>query len=252
MVTATVICEVCVDGVTGAGAAQTGGAHRLELCQALSVGGITPSAGMIQQVKVSVDLPVHVLIRPRPGNFHFDAAEFAVMRRDIELAGEWGADGVVIGMLRQDGTVDVDGVGRLIEAARPMSVTFHRAFDVTPDAASALGALIALHVDRVLTSGQAASAWEGRQLLARLVEAAAQRLIVMPGAGIDEINAGDLVRETGVREIHFSARREVVVAPSGGEEGVRMGSDASADRVLGVTDVDRVRNTAASAAASFR
>ncbi|HCL30831.1 MAG TPA: hypothetical protein DIC52_20665 [Candidatus Latescibacteria bacterium] len=87
MVTATMICEVCVDGVTGAGAAQTGGAHRLELCQALSVGGISPSAGMIQLVKGSVDLPVHVLIRPRPGNFHFDAAEFAVMRRDIELGG---------------------------------------------------------------------------------------------------------------------------------------------------------------------
>jgi copper homeostasis protein len=218
--------EVCVDSASGARVAQEGGAHRVELCGALSVGGITPSAGAIRATRELVEIDVHVLIRPRAGDFHFDAAEIDTMRRDIEMAGEWGAKGVVIGALTNDGRVAVETCRQLIEAAASMSVTFHRAFDVTEDAASALGALIALGCDRVLSSGQAASAWAGRELL--------------PGAGIDETNAGDLVRETGVRELHFSATSDVAIASIGGR-GVAMGSDTSADRVRGVTDVERVR-----------
>jgi copper homeostasis protein len=232
--------EVCVDSASGARVAQEGGAHRVELCGALSVGGITPSAGAIRATRELVEIDVHVLIRPRAGDFHFDAAEIDTMRRDIEMAGEWGAKGVVIGALTNDGRVAVETCRQLIEAAASMSVTFHRAFDVTEDAASALGALIALGCDRVLSSGQAASAWAGRELLAELVRESAGRITILPGAGIDETNAGDLVRETGVRELHFSATSDVAIASIGGR-GVAMGSDTSADRVRGVTDVERVR-----------
>lgn len=244
-------CEVCVDGVTGAIAAQSGGAHRLELCQTLSVGGTTPSVGLMRSTKASVDLPVHVLIRPRAGDFHFDTAEFDVMRRDIEAAGESGAEGVVIGSLETDGGPDVERTARLVEDARPMSVTFHRAFDVVPDADAALEGLICLGIDRVLTSGQASSAWEGRGLLRHLVDAAGGRIVIMPGAGIDETHVGELIHETGVQEVHFSARREVVMAT--GDRAVTMGNDGSADRVRGVTDAERVRAIiAAASAASVR
>lgn len=232
--------EVCIDSATGARAAQQGGAHRVELCGALSVGGITPSAGMTRATRDAVTLGLHVLIRPRAGDFHFDATEFDAMRRDIDMCGTWGVDGVVIGALQADGRIDMEACGALVEAARPMGVTFHRAFDVTPDPMLALQDLITLGIDRVLSSGQAASAWEGRGLLRRLVEAAGEGLLVMPGAGVDESNAADLLRETGAHELHFSARRQIE-GPPGGGRGVAMGSDATADRVRGVTDVARVR-----------
>ena len=232
--------EACIDSPEGARAAQEGGAHRVELCGALSVGGITPSAGAIRATREATDLGLHVLIRPRAGDFHFDAADLDTMRRDIDMTGAWGADGVVFGVLLADGRVAMDACGALIEAARPMSVTFHRAFDVTPDALSALQQLTELGIDRVLTSGQAASAWEGRALLRRLVATAGERIIVMPGAGISETNASDLLRETGARELHFSARREVAASDTG-TSAVAMGSDRTADRVRGVTDMARVR-----------
>ena len=215
----------------------------MELCAALSVGGVTPSAGVIRATRDAVDLGVHVLIRTRAGDFHFDAADFDTMHRDIDMIGAWGADGVVIGALDTDGRIAMGSCGKLIEAARPMSVTFHRAFDATRDPMTALEDLVTLGVDRVLSSGQAASAWEGRDLLRRLVEAAGTRIIVMPGAGINESNAGDLVQETAAQELHFSARREFI-APEPRGRAVAMEwpwSDAVGDRVRGVTDVERVR-----------
>ena len=213
----------------------------MELCAALSVGGITPSAGAIRATRDAVAVGLHVLIRPRAGDFHFDVPDFDTMRRDIDMTGAWAADGVVIGALHADRRVDMDACGKLIEAARPMSVTFHRAFDVTPDPMSALEDLITLGVDRLLSSGQAASAWEGRDLLRRLVQAAGTRIIVMPGAGINENNAGSLVQETGAQELHFSARRQII-GPDPRGRAVAMGSDGAADRVRGVTDTERVRN----------
>ena len=176
--------EICIDSVAGAIAAQEAGAHRVELCQALSVGGTTPSAAMIQSVKAASNFPVHVLIRPRGGDFVFCDDEWDVMARDIELAGEWGVDGVVIGGLCADRTLDVEHCRRLIERARPMSVTFHRAFDLCADPMTALRQLLDLRVDRLLTSGQAATAHEGRGFLRDLVRAAGERLLIMAGAGI--------------------------------------------------------------------
>jgi copper homeostasis protein len=238
--------EVCVDSVEGARAARAGGAQRVELCGALSVGGITPSGGAIRATRDAVELGLHVLIRCRAGDFVFDDAEAETMERDIDLAGEWGADGVVIGALREDGQVDVDRCRRWIAGARPMRVTFHRAFDVCADPVRALEDLLDLGVDRLLTSGQAATAWEGRELIASLVARADEGLSVMPGAGVNEQTAAPLLRETGARELHFSARRQVEVPRVGGQ-GAAMGTDAAADRLRGVTDGDRVRAIIAAA-----
>lgn len=240
--------EICIDSVVGAIRARQAGAHRVELCAALSVGGITPSAAMIRHVRAECDLGLHVLIRPRGGGFHYDAGEWSVMEADIALAGEWGAEGVVIGGLREDGSVDTDRCARLIECARPMSVTFHRAFDVSPDPEAALDDLIGLGVDRVLTSGQAASAYAGRDLLGRLVERAAGQLIVMAGAGVSEENVHDLMHASGVHELHFSARRPLASSPGAtASGGVQMGSDAAADRTRDETDVARIRAIIAAA-----
>lgn len=238
--------EVCVDAVTGAVAALAAGADRIELCQGLSVGGTTPSAGSMQATLAAADIAVHVLIRPRAGDFCYDARELAVMRRDIELAGAWGAQGVVLGVLRPDGLVDVEACARLIEASRPMSVTFHRAFDVAAGAADALDALVDLGVDRVLTSGQAPTAHAGRHLLRQLVDRAAERLGILAGGGVREDNVAELVRDSGVRELHFSARRRLASAmpPRGG---VAMGRDAEADTTREETDPDRVRRIIAAA-----
>jgi copper homeostasis protein len=234
--------EICIDSIAGAIAARQGGAQRVELCSALSVGGTTPSAAMIRHSRAACDLGLHVLIRPRGGDFVFDTLEWQVMETDVELAGEWGADGVVIGGLRADGSIDTDRCARLIERARPMTVTFHRAIDVCAEAESAVKDLVDLGVERVLTSGQASTAHAGRHLIRRMVDATDGRLIVMAGAGVDEQNAAELIRDGGVHELHFSARRRLapVVSPTPAG-GAQMGSDASADTVREETDPDRIR-----------
>ncbi|HCV23543.1 MAG TPA: copper homeostasis protein CutC, partial [Candidatus Latescibacteria bacterium] len=260
--------EICIDSVAGAIAAQEAGAHRVELCQALSVGGTTPSAAMIQSVKAASNFPVHVLIRPRGGDFVFCDDEWDVMARDIELAGEWGVDGVVIGGLCADRTLDVDHCRRLIERARPMSVTFHRAFDLCADPMTALRQLLDLRVDRLLTSGQAATAHEGRGLLRDLVRAAGERLLIMAGAGIHERNVAELVRDSGVNELHFTGRLSSGRSSSGrsgkgrsahersdsersvsqaGAGSVQMGSDAQADHIREETDANRIQAIMAAA-----
>ena len=261
--------EICIDSVAGAiaameaiqrrlTAAQEAGAHRVELCQALIVGGTTPSAAMIQSVKAASNFPVHVLIRPRGGDFVFCDDEWDVMARDIELAGEWGVDGVVIGGLCADRTLDVDHCSRLIERARPMSVTFHRAFDLCADPMTALRQLLDLRVDRLLTSGQAATAHEGRGLLRDLVRAAGERLLIMAGAGIHERNVAELVRDSGVNELHFTGRSSSGRSGKGrsahersvsqaGAGSVQMGSDAQADHIREETDANRIQAIMAAA-----
>ena len=199
------ICEICVDSVAGVRAARAAGADRVELCTDLIEGGITPSRGMIRLARTVAGLKLHVIIRPRGGDFLFDDDEFAVMRSDIATAVEEGADGVVIGLLTAEGEIDAARSRELIALARPLSVTFHRAFDMTPDPFGALETLIALGVDRVLTSGQASSALEGLPLIADLVGRAGSRIAVMPGGGISERNIGRIVAAARPREIHFAA-----------------------------------------------
>ena len=204
--------EICIDSVEGAMAAQAGGAQRVELCDNLVEGGTTPSAGMIALTRQQITIDLNVIIRPRGGDFCYSALEFAVMKHDVLLAKQLGANGIVIGLLNPDGTVDRARTAELIALARPLSVTFHRAFDMTVDPQQALEALIELTVDRVLTSGQESSALEGLDCITALVHQAAGRISVMPGGGIHERNLEKIVRESGVKEVHLSARTAVASA----------------------------------------
>jgi copper homeostasis protein len=198
--------EVCVDSVAAAVAAAAGGADRVELCSGLAVGGLTPSDGLVRLVRRRVELPVHVLLRPRDGDFCYDDEELATLRADLERLTQLGVDGVVLGVLEPRGTVDREATARLIAAARPLSITFHRAMDVTRDPHEALEALLGLGVDRVLTSGQEATALAGAAVIAALVEQAGDRLAVMAGAGVNATTAAELVQQTGVSEVHASCR----------------------------------------------
>jgi copper homeostasis protein len=206
------LCEICVYSVAGVRAARATGAARVELCSALLEGGLTPSRGMIRRARAVEGVKLHVIIRPRGGDFLFDDDEFAIMRADIETAKAEGADGVVIGVLTAAGEIDEARARELIALARPLSVTFHRAFDMTPDPFKALQTLVELGVDRVLTSGQEASVLEGLPLIAELIEHAGDRIIVMPGGGITPRNVARIVAVAKPKEIHFAA---LETAPGG-------------------------------------
>ena len=197
--------EICVDSIAGVRAARAAGAHRVELCADLFEGGITPSLGAIRQARTVSGIGLQVIIRPRGGDFVFDDDEMAVMLADIATAKQVGADGVVIGVLLSDGRIDESRTAALIRAASPMSVTFHRAFDMTPDPIAALETLVGLGVQRVLTSGQEATVLEGLPLIADLIRRAGERVIIMPGGGITERNVGRIVAEAAPRELHFAA-----------------------------------------------
>ena len=210
---ADVQLEVCVDSVDGALAAAAGGASRLELCSALSEGGITPSAGLIRAVRAAVPaLPLHVLVRPRGGDFVYSASELSVMRGDIAAAAACGSAGVALGALRPDGAVDEAALGALVAHAKAhgQAVTFHRALDSSRSCADALRAVLRCGgVSAVLTSGGAASALEGANAIAALVAEARGRLEVVAAGGVTPANACELVQATGVRWLHGSASRSV-------------------------------------------
>jgi copper homeostasis protein len=199
--------EICIDSVAGVKAAIEAGAARVELCAALLEGGITPSIGMVRKAVAAAAgrLKVHVMVRPRGGDFLYNEDEMAVMRGDIEAIKATGAAGIVLGLLDADGAIDERRSAELIAAARPLSVTFHRAFDVSRDPERGLDALIALGVDRLLTSGQAPSVLEGAPLIGRLIDRAAGRLAIMPGGDITARNAARIAAETGAQEFHFAA-----------------------------------------------
>lgn len=235
--------EVCIDSVEGALAAQTGGATRVELCDNLFEGGTTPSAGTIALTRREVDIPTNVMIRPRGGDFCYSDVEYEVMRWDVEEAKRLGAAGVVIGLLLPDGTVDATRTAGLIELARPLSVTFHRAFDVCRDPFQALETLITLGVDRVLTSGQERTALEGLDLITELVQRAGDRIIIMPGGGISERNAGKIVARSGAREIHVSGRSAVESKMTYRNPHVFMGGELRLSEYARLTtDANRIRS----------
>ena len=201
------IFEICIDSVAGVKAAVEAGAARVELCAALIEGGLTPSAGVIGRAVAVADgrLKVHVIIRPRGGDFLYSEDEFAAMRGDIDAAKTAGAAGVVIGLLDAQGRVDEARTAALIAAARPLSVTFHRAFDVSRDPFASLDALIRLGADRLLTSGQEPGVVEGAPLIRRLISHAEGRIVVMPGGDITPRNAARIAADTGAEEFHFAA-----------------------------------------------
>jgi copper homeostasis protein len=196
--------EICVQGVSSAIAAQAGGAHRVELCEDLTVGGVTPSAGAIAVACRSLAIPANVLIRPRGGDFCYSNFEYEVMRHDIETAKALGAAGVVLGLLNRDASIDQERTARLVALARPMSVTFHKAFDECRDPHAALALLIELGIGRILTSGQSPSAILGIERLSELVRLARGRTVIMAGGRIEETHISAL-REAGLEEIHIGS-----------------------------------------------
>ena len=195
--------EVCVDTIDGAIAAQAGGADRIELCAALSEGGLTPSTGLMVAA-AGLDVPSYAMIRPRSGLFVYSEAEIQVMLDDIAAVKEADLAGVVLGAQTPDGTLDTRVLGRLLAAAEGLGATLHRVIDIVPDPLAALEQAIALGFERVLTSGGAAAAVEGTEMIRAMVQQAAGRITIMPGSGLTEDNISDFVAQTGVVEVHAS------------------------------------------------
>lgn len=201
--------EICANSVASCIAAQEGGADRVELCAGIPEGGTTPSFGMMRNARECISIALNVIIRPRGGDFLYCETELREMVYDIQAAKELGADGLVFGCLRPDGSVDMEAMSVLMDAAGDTPVTFHRAFDHTSDPFKALEDIISLGCARILTSGCRPTALEGADLLAQLVEKAAGRIIIMPGCGVREGNIAEIARLSGAREFHFSARESV-------------------------------------------
>ena len=206
------LIEICVEGIDGLLAAQQAGADRVELCASLVEGGITPSFGTVKLALEMATVPFHVIVRPRGGDFLYSDAEYRSMLADVEALRELGVAGVVVGCLNADGSIDETRMAELTAAAGPLNVTCHRAFDMTRDPVEALEALIRCKVGRVLTSGQRDTAVEGAELLARLVERAKGRIVIMGCGELDAENIGGVRQRTGLSEMHFAALKNV---PSG-------------------------------------
>jgi copper homeostasis protein len=198
--------EVCANSVQSAIAAQEGGAIRVELCDNLAEGGTTPSYAQISMAKKMLRIKVYPIIRPRGGDFLYTPLEFELMKEDIKICKSLKCDGVVIGILKDDGSIDKERCKALVELARPMGVTFHRAFDMSNDLEKALEDIIEIGCERVLTSGGESSALNGAPTIAKLIAQSASRIIVMPGAGISKANITKLIQITGAREFHGSAK----------------------------------------------
>ena len=201
--------EICLDSADSVIRAQEGGADRVELCDNLFGGGTTPSIGTIKAARGAAELKIHVIIRPRPGDFHYSELEFQAMLEDVSACALCGVDGVVIGILNTDGTVDMERNSRLVKAAGKMNVTFHRAFDVTRDPFEAMESIIELGCSRILSSGQENSVLEGADMIRRLQQKAGERIIIMPGGDITERNLAKVVEATGAAEYHMNLDVEV-------------------------------------------
>lgn len=241
-----VLVEICCGSVDDAVEAEAGGAHRVELCSALFLGGLTPSLGVLSEAIARVKIPVMAMIRPRPGGFCYSEAEFAAMMRDVDLAAACGASGVVFGILNEDGQVDIPRCRRLVAHAGTVETVFHRAFDVTPDPLIALETLIELGFDRVLTSGQRVSAPEGADLIAALVARSSGRIEVLPGGGIRPENAAELLARTGCNQVHLTAHRSIADSSTRLRPEIRFGDKASPpEDVVNVVDRKRVADIVA-------
>ncbi len=223
----TVLVEIAAHSVQAAMAAQRGGAHRVELFSNPLEGGVTPSTGLIEVVRERLSIPLHVLIRPRGGDFCYDQAELDAMHRDIAVAKRIGADGVVFGVLEPEGSVNVELTRQLVQAARPISVTFHRAIDMCQDVLDAIQKVIDCGADRVLTSGGAATASDGIPMLNSMVERAGSRLTVIAAGGVRPGNVRSIIQHSGAREVHAGLRSRARGPMVFHNEKVSFGSKAS-------------------------
>ena len=203
------VIEIATTDFTTTREAVEGGADRIELCAALSEGGITASYGTIKKCREAFSVSLFPIIRPRSGDFLYNEEDFDIMRRDVLLCKEIGCDGVVVGMLLGDGSIDLERTARLVELAYPLELSFHRAFDRCKDPFLALEQLINLGCQRILTSGQKPAAPEGLELIAQLVKASDERIIIMPGSGVRKENIREIAEKTGARELHSSLRSKV-------------------------------------------
>lgn len=237
--------EICTNSTISSIEAQKGGAYRVELCAGIPEGGTTPSYGEIAVARDLLDIKLNVIIRPRGGDFLYSDIEHQIMLRDIEMAKKLGVDGVVFGCLTPDGDIDMERNRELIEAAQGMSTTFHRAFDKCRDPFKALEDIIELGFDRILTSGQQPKAEQGIDLLKKIVEQAGDRIIIMPGSGVNEDNIAFIAAETGASEFHFSARVPVKSKMKFRNEAVSMGGTNITINEFeqNITSAERVSNT---------
>ncbi|XP_076759407.1 copper homeostasis protein cutC homolog [Xylocopa sonorina] len=201
--------EICIDSLESARNAIEGGATRLEICTALSEGGLTPTPGFLQKIKSFSPAPLYAMLRIRSGNFVYTEEEMEVMLQDLRILKECGADGFVFGALTEENEINVQFCKNVLAAARPLPVTFHRAFDEVNDPLQSLEVLIGLGFERILTSGQQDTAEEGLELIRKLVEKAQNRIIVMPGSGITKENILRIKMESGAKEFHASAKTNV-------------------------------------------
>jgi copper homeostasis protein len=229
--------EVIAFNIASCITAEKAGAHRIELCDNPGEGGTTPSAGMIKRALELTSLLLYPIIRPRGGDFLYSDDEFKIMMNDVELCKAIGTDGVVFGFLNADGTVDTDRTKRLVDAAYPLGVTFHRAFDRVNDPVQALEDVIACGCERILTSGLRPGVTEGADILKSLVEQAAGRIIIMPGSGLRSANLREIADKTGAREFHSSARNVVpttmsYINPEMNEDLVQTGLDEQEVRAM--------------------
>lgn len=236
--------EICCNSVESALAAQAGGADRVELCAGIPEGGTTPSYGEIAMAREKLSIKLHVIIRPRGGDFLYTPIEVKTMLKDIEMAHQAGADGVVLGGLTPTGEIDIPLMKELIKASQGMSVTFHRAFDVCRHPQKALEELIALGCQRILTSGQQATADKGVSLLKALHTQATGRIRLLVGCGVNETNIAHIALHTGIEEFHFSARERVKSEMQYRNEAVSMGGIVHINEYeREVTTAEKVRRT---------
>ena len=236
------ILEIVVYNIDGALKAQEGNADRIELCDGPGDGGTTPSFGTVEVVRQNISIDVFVMIRPRGGDFNYSSYEFHAMKRDIYQCQKLSVDGVVFGILNPDGTIDKKRCKELIDKARPLKVTCHRAFDMTKDPFQALEDCIEVGFNRILTSGQQAQAVLGVELIGELIKKANGRIAIMPGSGVNENNVKEIVTKSGAQEIHFSAMtfRESAMQFRN-QQIAGMGSDEGSEFKLRTVDPEKIK-----------
>lgn len=236
-----ILVEICVDSVESALAAQRGGAHQVELCADLLEGGITPSAGMIEEVRTRTTLPLQVMIRPRGGDFLYSSPEIEVIKRDIRMAKESGASGITLGLLMPDGTIDKEHTAALVELAKPLPVTFHRAFDMVADPVVSLEDLVLCGIRCVLTSGGAPFAEQGHARLRDIVHIAGSRIEVMVCGGIRHHNVAQILQITGAKAIHANPQVFTPSPMTYRNNQLSLSADSSREFQRAVVNEDEVR-----------